>query len=412
MKAEFKPKIDEDLESPEFFADPYPTYEKLRKEDPVYWSDSWNSWVITRHADVMAILRDPAHFSNVGRQTALLDHLPKTRQENFRPLRQIFEAGDLLNSDPPNHTRLRGLVNKAFTPRTVAQLRPRVQEIVDELLDAVQDVGRMDVVRDFAYPLPTTVIAELLGVPRGESARFNALTWALRLYFGGVGYRKLENAERVQRRLLEIHGYFRGLLAERRKHPVNDLLSALIAADEGGNFLSEDELLATCTILIQAGHETTANLIANGLLALLNHPDQLAQLRSDPSLAESAVEEILRYNGSVHRLKRTVTEDVEFGGKSLKKGQLVYLVLGSANRDPAVFSDPERFNILRPKRENKHLAFGHGIHFCIGAPLARLETPIALNAILARFPRIRLAEQPEPVANITRPVLKSLPVFL
>ena len=189
-------------------------------------------------------------------------------------------------------------------------------------------------------------------------------------------------------------------------------MSALIAADEGGNFLSEDELLATCTILIQAGHETTANLISNGLLALLNHPDQLAQLRSDPSLAESAVEEILRYNGSVHRLKRTVTEDVEFGGKSLKKGQLVYLVMGSANRDPAVFSEPQSFNILRPKIENRHLAFGHGIHFCIGAPLARLEAPIALNAILARFSEIRLAEQPEPVENITRPVLKSLPVFL
>ena len=220
MKAELKAKIDEDLESPEFFANPYPTYERLRKKDPVYWSDSWNSWVITRplrrHGE--SCVTQPIFPMWAGRPLSWIIYR-KPGQENFRPLRQIFEAGDLLNSDPPNHTRLRGLVNKAFTPRTVAQLRPRVQEIVDELLDAVQDVGRMDVVRDFAYPLPTTVIAELLGVPRGERARFNALTWALRLYFGGVGYRQLENAERVQRRLPKFMGYFRGLLAERRKHP-------------------------------------------------------------------------------------------------------------------------------------------------------------------------------------------------
>ena len=405
-------KFDEYLVSTEFFANPYPTFAKLRENDPIYWSDSWKSWLVTRYADVMAMLRQPALFSNEGRQTALLDHLPQSAQENLRPLRRIFASGGLLNSDPPDHTRLRGLVNLAFTPRMVAELRPRVDEIVDDLLDAVQAQGQMDVVRDFAYPLPTTVIAELLGVPRTESARFNAMSRALRSYFAGTGYMNLENAERVQSVLVDIYDYFRGVLAERRDAPRDDLLSALICAEEDGSFLSEDELLATCTILIQAGHETTANLISNGLLVLLNHPDQLKRLRADPSLMDSAIEEILRYIGSVVSLKRVVTRDTVFGGKSLQEGQLVYLLLASANRDPEQFTDPERFDITRSQEANRHIAFGHGIHFCIGAALSRLETSIALSTLLSRFPNLRLVKRPEYSENMLRPVLKSLPVYL
>jgi len=404
--------FDQFLVSPEFFADPFPTFAQLRQCDPVYWSQSWNSWLITRYADVVAMLRAPSLFSNVGRQTALLDQLPESARENFQPLRRIFASGGLLNSDPPDHTRLRKLVNQAFTPGIVAELEPRVEQIVDELLDTAAVNVRMDVVGDFAYPLPTTVIAELLGVPRTESARFNAVSLALRSYFGGTGYKRLENAKRVQASLLDAYDYFRGVLAERRKSPRRDLLTALVEAEEDGSILSEDELLATCTILIQAGHETTANLIANGLLTLLNHPDQFEQLRQNPSLMPRALEEILRYKGSVADLKRVVARDTEFGGKTMKEGQMVYLLLASANHDPEVFTDPERFDITRPEAENRHIAFGHSIHFCIGAPLARLETTIALRALLDRFSRLRLVEQPEYTPGMLRPVLKWLWVEL
>ena len=402
--------------SESFYADPYRTYARLRAEHPIYWCASWRSWIVTRHADVMAMLHAPAVYSSAGRQTPLLERLPAAEQARLRPLRRIFEAGGLLNSDPPDHTRLRRLVQRAFTPRIVAGLRPSVERIVAELLDGADRSGRLEVVGELAYPLSMRVIAELLGVPPSAGLDayrlFRDYAEALRAYFDGNGHLSAGNALRVQSATLAVYERFRALLAERRAAPRADLLTALAGADESGDFLSEEELLSTCAILFQAGHETTANLIANGLFTLLRHPDQMALLRDDPALLPSAIEELLRYVGSVPAVRRVVTEDVEVRGARLQRGQLVHLMLASANRDPEVFADPERFDIRRPAAEFRHVAFGHGVHFCIGAALARLETAVALRALVPRRPALRPAEQPRYHPAMLRPVLRSLMVDL
>ena len=399
-----------------FYADPYPTYSRLRAEHPIYWCESWRSWIVTRHADVMAMLHAPTRYSSAGRQTPLLERLPAAAQARLRPLRRIFETGGLLNSDPPDHTRLRRLVQRAFTPRIVTGLRPSVERIVAELLDGADRSGRLEVVGELAYPLSMRVIAELLGVPPsadGDAYRlFREYAEALRAYFDGNGHLSAEHALRVQSATLAVYDRFRTLLAERRAAARDDLLTALAGADESGDFLNEEELLATCAILFQAGHETTANLIPNGLFTLLRHPAQMALLRDDPALLPSAIEEILRYVGSVPAVRRVVTEDVEVRGARLQRGQLVHLMLASANRDPEVFADPERFDIRRPAAEFRHVAFGHGVHFCIGAALARLETAVALRALVTRRPALRPAEQPRYHPGMLRPVLRSLMVDL
>ena len=404
------------IASEAFYADPYPTYARLRAEHPIYWCEPWRSWIVTRHADVMAMLHAPTVYCSAGRQTPLLERLPAAEQARLRPLRRIFEAGGLLNSDPPDHTRLRRLVQRAFTPRIVAGLRPSVERIVAELLDGSSPAGRLEVVAELAYPLSMRVIAELLGVPpsagSGAYRLFRDYAQALRAYFDGNGHLSAKNALRVQSTTLAVYDRFRALLAERRTAPRDDLLTALAGADESGDFLSEEELLATCAILFQAGHETTANLIANGLFTLLRHPEQMALLRDDPALMSSAVEELLRHVGSVPAVRRVLTEDVEVRGARLKRGQLVHLMLASANRDPEVFADPERFDIRRPAAELRHVAFGHGVHFCIGAALARLETAIALRALVTRRPALRPAEHPRYHPGMLRPVLRSLTVDL
>ncbi len=410
------PALDRHLASDAFYADPYPTYARLRAEHPVYWCEPWQGWIVTRHADVMAMLQAPALYSSAGRQTPLLARLPAAAQERLRPLRRIFAEGGLLNSDPPDHTRLRRLVQRAFTPRIVAGLRPSVERITAELLAGADRSGRLEVVGELAYPLSMRVIAELLGVPpsAGPDAYrlFRDYAEALRSYFDGNGHLSAANALRVQSTTLAVYDRFRALLAERRAAPRDDLLTALAGADESGDFLSEEELLATCAILFQAGHETTANLIANGLFTLLRHPQQMALLRDDPALLPAAIEEILRWVGSVPAVRRVVAGDVEVHGARLQRGQLVNLMLSAANRDPEVFADPERFDIRRPAAELRHVAFGHGVHFCIGAALARLETAVALPALTARRPALRPSEQPSYHPGMLRPVLRSLAVDL
>ena len=410
------PALDRHLTSDAFYADPYPTYARLRAEHPVYWCEPWRSWIVTRHADVMAMLHAPALYSSAGRQTPLLERLPASSQARLHPLRRIFAAGGLLNSDPPDHTRLRRLVQRAFTPRIVAGLRPSVERSVAELLEPADRSGRLEVAGELAYPLSMRVIADLLGVPPSAGPDsyplFRDYAEALRAYFDGNGHLSADNALRVQATTLAVYDRFRALLAERRDDPRDDLLTALAGADESGDFLSEDELLATCAILFQAGHETTANLIANGLFTLLGHPEQMALLRDDPALLPAAVEEILRWVGSVPAVRRVVTEDIEVHGARLRRGQLVHLVLASANRDPEVFADPERFDVRRPTAELRHVAFGHGVHFCIGAALARLETAIALKALIARRPALRPDEPPRYHPGMLRPVLRSLIVDL
>jgi pimeloyl-[acyl-carrier protein] synthase len=384
---------------PEFLADPYPMYHRLRTEEPVHHSPL-GFWVLTRYEDVVAALRDP--------------RLAKEAIAGFIAARfgaPVPQMGlSMLDRDPPDHTRLRALVSKAFTPRVVETLRPHIQQIVDGLVDAVQDTGSMDLIEEFAYPLPVIVICEMLGVPVEDHERFKG--WGLDIARGldaillppdsDVGRRAVAG----RRALAE---YFRDLIAERRAAPRADMLSALIAAEEAGDKLSEDELLATCILLLVAGHETTVNLIGNGTLALLRHPDQLGRLRDNPGLIGTAVEELLRFDGPVQRTARIPSADVTIDGHVIGKGEMVMPFIGAADRDPAQFPEPDRLDIARA--DNRHIAFGWGIHFCLGAPLARVEGQIAINTLLKRLPRLALdTDKPEFRQSLTLRGLRALPV--
>jgi pimeloyl-[acyl-carrier protein] synthase len=389
---------------PEVHEDPYPLYHQLRAADPVHRSPL-GFWVLTRHADVLAVLRD-----------ARMSRDPR-RSERMELLRSSAEVDELLSSeeaapsmlfvDPPDHTRLRALVTKAFTPGAVERLRPRIEAIVAELLDRVNNAGEMDVVDDLAYPLPVTVICELFGVPEPDRDRFRAWSRELvRLLDPLVPADSLERALRARQALRD---YLRELITERRAHPTGDLLTALIAAEDQGRQLSEPELVSMCVLLLVAGHETTVNLIANGTLALLRNPEARVGLRAGAELPGSAVEELLRYDSPVQFTSRHALADLEIGGRRVRAGETVIAVLGAANRDPAQFPDPDRLDLARAP--NRHIAFGGGIHFCLGAPLARVEGRIAIGALLARLPGLELGPRP-PVRRdtVTLRGLASLPV--
>ncbi|CCF85296.1 cytochrome P450 [Nitrolancea hollandica] len=375
------------LLNPENLANPYPLYEQLRSEDPVLWDEFLGRWILTGYADVLGCLRDPR--MSAERVGALRSQLPEDVIKELQPMERVFESW-MLFLDPPDHTRLRGLVNKAFTPRRVEAMRPHIQQIVDELLDRVQNIGRMDVIHDLAFPLPSTVIAEMLGVPPEDRDQFRR--WSSDI----VGISGLiidpDRAVRAQKSVLALMDYFREIVAQRRASPRDDLISAMIAADDQGKFLSDEELLATCVLLLEAGHETTTNLIGNGLLALLRHPDQLRTLRENPSIIGTAVEELLRYDSPVQLTARIATEDMEIGDKRVSGGNMVILLLGAANRDPAQFLNPNILDLYR--RDNRHLSFGQGIHYCLGAPLARIEGQIAFNTVLRRCPGLELTGEP------------------
>ena len=384
---------------PAFVADPYPTYRRLRAEDPVHQSPL-GFWVLTRYEDVAAALRDP--------------RLAKEAIAAFVAARFGLAVPALvlsmLDRDPPDHTRLRGLVSKAFTPRVVDVLRPHIQQIVDGLLDRVENQGGMDLIEDFAYPLPVTVICEMLGVPAADQDIFKSWSTDIaRSLDAAILPADSDAIPRGRDARLGLADYFRSLIATRRKDPKPDLLSALIAAEEEGNKLSEGELVSTCMLLLIAGHETTVNLIGNGLLALLQHPDQLRALRDDPGLIQTGVEELLRFDGPVQRTGRMTTTEVEIGGKRIPRDSVVVSVIGAANRDPKQFADPDRLDVSR--KDNRHIAFGFGIHFCLGAPLARLEGQIALGTLLRRIPKLALVSNvPEWRESSTLRGLKSLPV--
>lgn len=366
---------------PEPIVDPYPMYRTLQATTPVMWDGG--SWQITRYADVHAALRDSRMLA--GRINPDEEWLAETG------LGPLFHAHSkmMLFSDPPDHTRLRSLASKAFTPRVVEGMRERIQGLVDDLLDQVQATGRMDIVADLAYPLPVTVIAEMLGVPLDRREQFKHWSDGIAGFIGGTTGPQEEMMRHALQSVLEMTDYFLALAAERRAHPRNDLLSALALAEEQGDRLTGEELVANCILLLVAGHETTTNLIGNGVLALLNHPEELARLREHPELIGTAVEEILRYDSPVQGTSRKAAVDLELGGQQIQAGQFVSLMIGAANRDPAQFSEPDRFDIGR--RENRHLSFSHGAHFCLGAPLARLEGQIALGTIVRRLPDLRLA---------------------
>jgi pimeloyl-[acyl-carrier protein] synthase len=384
---------------PEFVADPYPTYHRLRAHDPVHHSPM-GFWVLSRYEDVVAALRDP--------------RFAKEAIAAFVAARfGVAVPGiglSMLDRDPPDHTRLRGLVSKAFTPRVVELLRPHIQTIVDGLLDQVEGSRSMDLIEDYAYPLPVIVICELLGVPVEDRERFKE--WGLDIARGLDAIWLPPDSEVARRSATSrsaLSEYFRGLIAERRGSPRADLLSGLIAAEEAGDKLSEDELLATCILLLVAGHETTVNLIGNGTLALLRHPEELRRLRDNPGLIGSAIEELLRYDGPVQRTARIPSEDVTIGGRTIAKGELVMPFIGAADRDPVQFPDPDRLDITRA--DNRHIAFGWGIHFCLGAPLARIEGQIAINTLVQRLPKLALAtDKPQFRQSLTLRGLSTLPV--
>ena len=394
-----------DLLDSQVLANPYPVYHRLRAEDPVHWNENWDCWILTRYTDVLESMKD-SRLSN-ARIIAYLDQLPETVRQSMHPLKRHISTW-LAFKDPPDHTRLRQLVSNAFSSRVVEAMRPRIEAIVSKLLQAVRCNGRMDVIHDFAHPLPSIVITEMLGVP--PEGRDQCKKWSDDIVaFLGSGRARPDRSERAQQSVHSLKAYMQGIVTERRKNPKEDLVTALIDAEEQGAKLSEEELVGNCISLLIAGHETTTNLIGNGLLALLQNPAQLQKLKENPALIETAVEELLRYDSPLQRNWRMATEDLVIGGRRIREGQIVLQLLSAANRDPAQFPDPDRLDITR--RPNRHVAFGYGIHFCLGAPLARVEAQIAIRTLLGHLPALRLTgEQLEWQENIAVRALKSLPV--
>ena len=388
--------FEEALLTPEYLANPYAYYAALRDAEPVYWSARLNAWMLTRFADVHAALKDPRLISS-RRVSSYADSLPSTTREQMQPLFYQFDKW-IGNMDAPDHTRLRRLVNVAFTGRMVEGLRGDIEELVAELLDAVQASGRMDFVADFAYPLPAIVIARMLGVPAERREQF--MRWSDNLTaYSGTGRADPDIAQAASRSAAELTALFKELADVRRTAPQPDLLSRLVEAEEEGDRLTEQELLGMCGFLIVAGHETTMALLSNGMLALLRYPDQLQRLRDEPELIGSAVEEMLRFDSPIQHQTRSAAVAVEIGGRRIEAGHRVMPFLGAANRDPEKFNEPDRFDISRDP--NPHLAFGFGPHYCIGAPLARLEAEIALAAILQRCPHLELVDDQPPFRHHT-----------
>jgi cytochrome P450 len=370
---------------PEVRADPYPLYHEFRTRDPVYWDGENDFWVLTRYADITSVLRDD-RFSKAQGMTAGLDRLPVEERKQADPVFSVFRK-QMLYADPPHHTELRGLVNKAFTPRVVRGMKPHIQELTDKLLDEVQESGRMDIISDLAYPLPLTVIMEMLGLPIEDRPLWKK--WSDDLFATlGVVRHTPELYEHAHESVDEMTVHICDLRQVLQENPRDNLLSAFVTVVEQDRKLSDDELVANSILLLGAGHETTTNLIGNGLLSLMRNPEQLQALKEDPSLIANAVEEFLRYDNPVQIVWRVAKEDIEIGDKTIKKGEFVNLLVGAANRDPARFPHPDRLDIQRDT--HGHVGFGLGIHFCLGAPLARLEGQIAIETVLRRLPDMQL----------------------
>lgn len=373
----------------QFIVNPYPTYEHLLANGRMHWADmQGGAWLVPHYNDMLALLRDSR--LSADRTGGYLQGFTPEQQANL----QVFDRTTrrwLVSMDNDPHLRLRRLLSKGFTPRTIENLRPDVQRLADELIDQLiedsRETGEVELMHAFAHQLPALVIADMLGVPREDQPQF--VTWsddlAALLSDMSPSY---ETALRGEHGLSQMIEYFRTIVAERRLKPTNDLVSLLMAVEEQGDVLSEEELLAQCAMFLFAGHETTRNLIGNGLVTLLQHPDQLELLRRDPGLLKGAIDEMVRYESPVQLLARTALEDFEFNGTQIKRGQMVMMLPGAANRDPEVFEQPERFDITRSGV--RPMSFGHGAHICIGMALAQLEAQIAIETLLRRLPSLRL----------------------
>ncbi|HET8911850.1 MAG TPA: cytochrome P450 [Ktedonobacteraceae bacterium] len=347
--------------------DPFPWYRTMRESEPIHYDARNNLWHIFRYNDVQRVLTDPTNFSSEVAQSTMTEE--EKKQSNFEP--------SILNLDPPRHRQLRSLVTQAFTPRTVARLAPRITEIVNEHLDRVANTGKIDIIADLAYPLPVIVIAELLGVPPHDRDRFKHWSDAV----------VSPNTQESRQAIREMRGYLKEITDQHRIDPKEDLITALLSAQINGKHLTERELMSFYVLLLVAGNETTTNLIGNALVSFDEYPETIDRLRGNPSLIPTAVEEALRFRSPVQRMIRVATADVTIGGQTIKAGQMVTPWIGSANRDENQFPDPDSFEITRTP--NRHLAFGHGIHFCVGAPLSRIEAKIAFEVLFQRFSTIR-----------------------
>lgn len=392
-----------DLYSTTFKRDPYPLYAKLRAETPVLrnagLSPNEKFWFVTGYAEAETVLRDHKRFVKNYHNT-----LTAEQRAQLPPLPRLAQLLDqhMLNLDGADHMRQRTLVNKAFTTRIITSMHDRVQRIADELLDNIQAKGAMDLIDEYAFPLPIVVIAEMLGIPAADRDRFRA--WSDAFVTPSLTEEEWRRAERL---LNEFTDYLGEIFAARRKEPRSDLITALIQAEEAGDQLSEEEIYSMVVLLIVAGHETTVNLIGNGTLALLRHPDQLALLKADPTLMPNAVEELLRYDGPVERATlRFAATDLALGGQQIRRGEALAVVLGSANRDDAQFDQPDTLDLRRDN--SRHLAFGYGVHYCVGAPLARMEGRIALTTLLRRLPNLRLAAPVEELTWRFNPILRGM----
>ncbi|WP_414584436.1 cytochrome P450 [Scytonema sp. PCC 10023] len=389
---------------PEFQADPYPTYHHLRCFEPVHRT-FMGVWLLTRYTDAKAVLRD-SRFCICATPKKIKQRSHYLEQGDFNGLVQATGKW-LIYLNPPDHTRLRGLVSKAFSSASVKRLRPQIQEVADELISKVWDKGSMDIMSDFACPLPVKVIAAMLGLPIEDCSKLHRWTDELSSVLDPL--RSLEDYERMNKVALEFTDYFKSLIAERQKKPQQDLLSTLIAAKEQDKKLSEEEIVSVCMLLFVAGEETTINLIGNGMLALLRHPDQMQKLKQQPTLIQGAVEELLRYDSPIQLTTRVATENVDINGVTIRAGEKVFVSLGAANRDPARFTDPDHLDITR--QDNTHLSFADGIHYCLGAALARLEAEIAINTLVQQLPALKLStDKLKWRNNVTLRGLKALPI--
>ncbi|HMH53317.1 MAG TPA: cytochrome P450 [Candidatus Acidoferrum sp.] len=374
------------LLDPAVVADPYPLYRRLRSEDPVHWDPFLHAWVVTSYADVVTVL---LRFS--ARATPTPEHLQAVGLSALTPVAQVM-VRQMLFMDAPAHTRIRGLASQAFTPRRVERLRAHIQDIVDGLLDRVAPAGRMDVIGDFANPLPAIVSAEMLGVPTSDHQQLKIWSADFAEALGAFQHDP-ERAVKILKATEEMIAYFQSAILEQRRHPHDGLIHAFMTAEIDGDRLTDDEVVANCIITMVGGQETTTNLIGNGILTLLRNPSELARVVGDATLIPSTVEELLRYESPSQQTTRIAPEDLVLGGKHIRAGQAVIAVMGAANRDPERFPDPDRLDVART--DNRHLAFGWASHFCFGAPLARLEGQIAFATILRRLANLQL--EPEPL---------------
>jgi len=377
--------VDEDLLAPDLLEDPFPYYRELRETRPVHWNERWRGWIVANYDDVYAGLHDPRMLADTVTPYFETRMSPEDRQR-FGLTYEVLNSWPVF-VDPPKHTRLRKIFSRSFTPKAVQTMRGIVQGFVGEFLDAWQDKQEVDLIGDFSYLVPANVVATIIGAPREDLARFHSWSWELNeLLHGGVG--TPQRMERAQQSIVEFKSYLHDLYEERLKQPRDDMMSWLMEVQRADDSLTPDDVLYSCMLILNAGHETTQIMIGNTVVALLRS-GQWKRLRDEPQLVRTAIEECLRFNGPMKGTMRVTTEDMVVGGVDVKQGDRVMLLMASANRDPAQFADPDRLDIARSP--NPHLAFGHGIHFCLGAPLARLEVEIGLNEMTRRFPNIELA---------------------